>query len=231
MSLDIQLRILQALPALAQSYADELKGEQLAAALQVCAALQNVKTPTVSGVATATLQQLVVSIFEKVAIEDGRSLEVPVVVEVPGDDGPISLREAAHDAYRVFLDICLVTEGRRPKFVNFANLSPSSGLELIGACMQTHSKTFSNHTEQTDIVRTVVMPFLIRVISERQSFSLTLRAIRVASVVIRQHLEVMPEECEVVLGLLTHMLDPEAAAGWKRAMCMEVFRMIYTEPG
>jgi len=40
----------------------------------------------------------------------------------------------------------------------------------------------------------------------------------------------MPDECEVVLGLLTHMVDAEATA-WKRALCMEVFRLIYTEPG
>ena len=184
-----------------------------------------------SGVATATLQQLVVSVFEKVAIEDERLLEVPVVVEVPGEDGPIHLREAAHDAYRVFLDICLATEGRRPKFVHFAHLSPLSGLELVVACMETQSTTFAKHTELIDTVRTIVMPFLIRVISERQSFGLTLRAIRVASLVIRQHLTAMPEECEMILGLFTHMLDPEAAVGWKRAMCMEVFRIIYTEPG
>lgn len=231
LNLEIQLKVLQALPALAQTYADDLKGDHLAGALQVCAALQNVKTPTVSGVAAATLQQLVVSVFEKVATEDTRSPDAPTVTEIPSDGGPIALREAAYDAYRVFLDICLATEGRRPKFVQFPNLSPSSGLELMWACMNTHSKTFVKHTEQTDIVRTIVMPFLIRVISERQGFGITLRAIRVASLVIRQHLDAMPEECEVVLGLLTHMLDPEAAAGWKRAMCMEVFRMIYTEPG
>lgn len=231
MSLDIQLKVLQALPALAQSYADDLRGDHLAGALQVCAALQNVKTATVSGVAAATLQQLVVSVFEKVAAEDARASDSPVVVEVSGDDGPIGLREAAHDAYRVFLDICLATEGRRPKFVQFANLSPSAGLELIWACMNTHAKTFAKHTEQTTTVRTIVMPFLIRVISERQSFPVTLRAIRIAALVVRQHLEAMPDECEVILGLFTHMLDSEAATGWKRAMCMEVFRMIYTEPG
>ncbi|KAL1306906.1 hypothetical protein AAFC00_005549 [Neodothiora populina] len=231
LSLDVQLKVLQALPTLAQSYAEDLKGEKLAGALQVCAALQNVKTPTVSGVATATLQQLVVSVFEKVSIEDARHPNSPVVAEVPGEQGPVPLKEAAHDAYRVFLDIALSIEGRRPKFVPFSQLSPVSGLELIGACMETHSRVFLKHIEQTNVVRSIVMPFLIRVISERQSFAVTLRAIRVASLVIRRHLDAMPEECEMLLGLLTYMLDPEAAAGWKRVLCMEVFRMIYTEPG
>lgn len=231
LSLDVQLKVLQALPALAQAYSDDLKGEQLAAVLQVCVALQNVKTATVSGVAAATLQQLLVSIFEKVASEDAKALEVPVVAEVPSDDGPVAMREAAYDAYRVFLDISLALESRKTRFVQLSNMNPSAGLELIWVCIDTHPRVFLHHPEQINIIRTVIMPFLIRVISERQNFSLTLRAIRVAALVIRRHLEAMPEECEVVLGLLTHMLDPEAATGWKRAMCMEVFRMIYTEPG
>lgn len=230
LGLDIQLKVLQALPALAQNYADDLKGDHLAAALQVCAALQNVKAATVSGVAAATLQQLVVSVFDKVSAEDESADAPPVVTRVPGDDGPIALREAAYDAYRVFLDICLATEGQNTRFVQFSSLSAAAGLELMGACLGSHSRIFTTHSEQSAILRTVVMPHLIRVISERQAFSVTLRALRVASSIIRHHLQAMPDECEVILGLLTHMIDSEATS-WKRAMCMEIFRLIYTEPG
>ena len=230
LNLDIQLKVLQALPALAQNYADDLKGDHLAAALQVCAALQNVKAATVSGVAAATLQQLVVSVFDRVSVEDEAGDKIPIATRIPGGDDPIPLREAAYDAYRVFLDICLATEGQAPRFVRFSGLSATSGLELMGACLGSHSNIFATHPEQTNILRTVVMPHIIRVISERQSFGVTLRALRVASFIIRRHLQAMPDECEVVLGLLTHMIDAEATA-WKRAMCMEVFRLVYTEPG
>ncbi|KAI5236822.1 hypothetical protein E4T43_08375 [Aureobasidium subglaciale] len=230
LGLDIQLKVLQALPALAQNYADDLKGDHLAAALQVCAALQNAKAATVSGVAAATLQQLVVSVFDRVAAEDEGGDKFPIVTRISGGDGPIALREAAYDAYRVFLDICFATEGQNTRFVRFSALSATSGLELMGACLGSHPKIFASHPEQTNILRTVVMPHLIRVISERQAFGITLRALRVASFVIRRHLQAMPDECEVVLGLLTHMIDSEATT-WKRAMCMEVFRLVYTEPG
>ena len=40
----------------------------------------------------------------------------------------------------------------------------------------------------------------------------------------------MPAECEIALGLLNHMLDPEASSSWKRALCLEVFRGIYADP-
>lgn len=231
LGLDIQLRVLQALPALAQNYSEDLKGPLLAGTLQICAALQGVKVATVSGVAAATLQQLVVSVYDKVSSEDARLLEIPVAAEVPGEEGPISLRESAFDAYRVFQDICLATEGRKTSFVQLSMLSQAAGMELIWACMNTHPKVFATHPEQRETVRSLIMPLLIRILSERQSFPITLRAMRIISVVLRQHLPAMSEECEIVLGLLTHMLDQEAAAPWKRAMCMEVFRSIYAEPG
>jgi hypothetical protein len=69
--LDVQLKILQALPALFQNYSDELHGDLLKAELHVCSTLQTAKTPAVSGTAVATLQQLISSVFEKVAAEDG----------------------------------------------------------------------------------------------------------------------------------------------------------------
>jgi hypothetical protein len=38
-------------------------------------------------------------------------------------------------------------------------------------------------------------------------------------------------ECEIALGLLIHLLEPDAAAPWKRVLCMEVFRGLHAEAG
>ena len=72
--LDVQLKILQALPSLLQNYADELEGEFLAAALNICTILQASKNGIVLNTAAATLQQLVVSVFDKVVAEDSEFL-------------------------------------------------------------------------------------------------------------------------------------------------------------
>jgi hypothetical protein len=69
--LDVQLKILQTLPSLFQIYADDLNGELLGSTLEICATLQSSKTAAVGNTAAATLQQLVVSVFEKVSREDG----------------------------------------------------------------------------------------------------------------------------------------------------------------
>ena len=68
--LDVQLKILQALPSLFQNYAEDLKGELLAAALNICTILQASKNGIVNNTAAATLQQLVVSVFDKIVAED-----------------------------------------------------------------------------------------------------------------------------------------------------------------
>lgn len=68
---DVQLKVLQVLPSLFQRHEDSLSGQLLANTLETCATLQNVKTTAVANTAAATLQQLVVFVFEKVTKEDG----------------------------------------------------------------------------------------------------------------------------------------------------------------
>ena len=70
--LDVQLKILQALPSLLQNYADELQGDLLATVLNICIILQASKNGIVNNTAAATLQQLVVSVFDKVVAEDSK---------------------------------------------------------------------------------------------------------------------------------------------------------------
>lgn len=87
----------------------------------------------------------------------------------------------------------------------------------------------TTHPEQTYVLRALLMPTIIRSLSDRMSFPITLRIIRILNLLIRNHLTIMPSECEIALGLLNHMLDPEASSSWKRALCLEVFRGIYSD--
>lgn len=71
--LDVQLKILQALPSLLQNYSSELKGDLLVTTLNICFTLQSSKNAIVNNTSAATLQQLLVSVFDKVVTEDGES--------------------------------------------------------------------------------------------------------------------------------------------------------------
>ncbi|MCJ1478943.1 hypothetical protein MMC13_007627 [Lambiella insularis] len=230
LGLDVQLKILQALPSLLQNYASQLSGDLLATALHICFLLLASKTAVISNTAAATLQQLVVSVLGKVVLEDDLAADSDFVAEVPIEDGMISVRSAALDAYQLLNDLCLLTEGSKPQFLYPTSFSSNFGLELIESMLSNHAETICSHPEQTQILRARLMPFIIRIISERAAFSTTVRVMRLLPMIFGNMLSVLATECEMVLGLLNHMLDPDAAVLWKRVLCMEVFRGIHAEP-
>ncbi|KAK6407815.1 Endocytosis and vacuole integrity protein [Elasticomyces elasticus] len=227
LGLDVQLKVLQALPSLLQNYSDELRDDLLASALQLCALLQSAKAQTVSGVAAATLQQLVSAVFEKVVDEDHKATEVPARHEVPGDGQPITLRPAAYDAYRMFRDLVLAAEQRPTKFVRLTALSPESSLELIWSALSANARLFVLHPELSGIIRANLLPAVTRPLSERLPFALTVRSLRVMDILLGRYFNRFLEEFEVVLALLTQNLDLDSSAPWKRALAMEVLRNFF----
>ncbi|CAL3963912.1 unnamed protein product [Diplocarpon coronariae] len=226
--LDVQLKILQALPSLLQNYAEDLKGDLIAASLNICTILQASKNAIVNNTAAATLQQLVVSVFDKVVVEDKIALEVPTIGEAPVEDGTVRLRAAALDAYRVFNDLCLLTESQKPEFLKSAGLPQTFGLELIESVLTNHAQVFLHHPEQAHILRVRVMPFIISALSEKLNFAGTVRIVRILYTLLRNHLSILASEGEMSLGLLTHMLDHDVAL-WKRSLCMEALRGIFAD--
>ena len=123
-----------------------------------------------------------------------------------------------------------MAEGRSPQFLRPASISTDFGLELIESMLSNHADIICIHPEETNVVRTRLMPLIIRILSERVTFSTTLRAMRLLPMIFGNMLSVLSTECEMVLSLLNHMLDPDAAILWKRVLCMEVFRSIHAEP-
>ena len=227
---DIQLRILQILPSLQQNYASHLTKDLLATTLHICFILLSSKTAVISNTAAATLQQLVPAVVGKVAKEDESAKDRKFVAEIPLVDGSISVMNAALDAYRLLDDICLLSEGDRPSFLNPTSMPPNFGLELIESILSNHAATVTSHPELIHILRVRLMPFVIRILSEQKSFSMTVRAMRLLPVIFSNMLSALPAECEMVLSLLNHLLDPNASATWKRVLCLEVYRGIHNEP-
>ncbi|KAI5370090.1 Putative protein Mon2, guanine nucleotide exchange factor [Septoria linicola] len=227
LGLDVQLKILQALPSLIQNYATDLRGDLLGVALQLCASLQAAKTTTISGVAAATLQSLVTTVFGKVATEDQSMADSAETVEVPGGEGPIHLRPAAYDAFRVFRDLALAADERPTKFVGFQQSLPS--LELLWSSIDAHHELFACHEELLAIIGANAWPLIIRALSEKPSFPFTVRALRLLSLVLDRYLSKFPEECGVALNLCTQALEYDHATPWKRTLVMELLRGLFID--
>ena len=229
LALDIQLKILQALPSLLQNYASSLTDRLLLTAFQVCFLLYNSRTSVVSNTAAAALQQLVNSTFEKAGEEGEPKSRDDSAEEVPSGDGSFSIQGASLDAYRLLDDVCLLTDAQRPRHLQTASLAQHFGLELLESILGNHADTIMAHPEQLHILRIRLMPLIIKILSERTSFSTTVRAMRLLQLIIGRLLFALVPECEMALSLLNHMLDPDAAATWKRALCLEVFRAIHSD--
>lgn len=131
---------------------------------------------------------------------------------------------------KVFHDLCLVLESKKPQYVRFSPIPQAFALELVESILTDHAKVFASHSEQGNSLRTSLLPLITRLLSERLSFAITLRVVRVIYVLVRQHLSIVASECEIALSLLNHMLDPDAETPWKRALCVEVFQGIYAAP-
>lgn len=129
----------------------------------------------------------------------------------------------------MFNDLVLLVMGEKPIYMRFSPIPPASILELIEAILSNHNQIMTSHPEQIYLLRTLLMPLIVRSLSDRLSFSVTVRIVRLLHLIIRYHLGIFPSECEIALGLLNHMLDPEASQTWKRALCLEVFRSIYAD--
>ncbi|KFY02681.1 hypothetical protein O988_01986 [Pseudogymnoascus sp. VKM F-3808] len=226
--LDVQLKLLQALPSLLQNYGKDIQGELLANVLNICTILQASKNGIVNNTAAATLQQLVVTVFDKVVTEDGVLLEVPTIAEAPVEKGTVQVRASAFDAYRVFRDLCLLTESQKPQFLKVVGLPQTFVLELIESILTNHADVFLEHPEQANVLRTRLMPFIISSMSEKLTFPTTVRVTRILYTLLRRHLRILVPESEMAVGLLTHMLDHDSTL-WRRSLCMEVFRGIFAD--
>lgn len=127
-------------------------------------------------------------------------------------------------------DVCLLTEGRKPDFLQTAPLPQNFGLELLESILTNHVETVLSHPEQIHVLRVRLVPFIIKLLSERMPFATTVRAMRLLHIIFKRMLTALASECEMALSLFNHMLDPEAAVAWKRALCLEIWRSIHSEP-
>jgi hypothetical protein len=121
-------------------------------------------------------------------------------------------------------------EGTKPQNVRFSPMPESTSLELIETILISHVDAISNHPELSHIIRTTLMPFLIKSFAEKRAFPVILRITRLMYLIVRNHIDLFPEQCEMVLESFNHVLDQgDGVLAWKRVICMEVWRGIFSD--
>ncbi|KZP24026.1 hypothetical protein FIBSPDRAFT_785328 [Athelia psychrophila] len=239
---DIQLRILQTLLSLITNF-PAVHGELLGDALLLCFKLQESRIAVVSSTAAATLRQLVMFVVDKVVDEDRQGVVDSALMseQTLPDGSKKELGPSARDAYAVFEDLCLLANAEKPHFLNLDYLHKTFALELIESVLTNYHDLFRVHTELLLLLQHHLCPLLLKSLSDRPVFPLTLRSTRVVFLLLKQFSLELYTEAEVFLMLLIRIIGGDFDGGssadhghsarpqWMRVIAMEILRGLCTD--
>ncbi|KAG6888448.1 hypothetical protein C0992_008477 [Termitomyces sp. T32_za158] len=235
---DIQLRILQTLVSLIPNF-PEIHGTLLGDALLLCFKLQESKIAVVSSTAAATLRQLVMFVVDKMVVEDNAEDVVDSSLsEVKLPDGSTKqLGPSALDAFSVFEDLCLLANSEKPHFLKLESLHKTFALELIESVLTNYHAHFRKHPELILLLQHHLCPLLLKALSDRPIFPLTLRCTRVVFLLLKQFSLELTTESEVFLTLFIKIFSDDGDASgdhghgfhyarplWMKVLAMEIMR-------
>ncbi|RCK64123.1 Protein MON2 [Candida viswanathii] len=234
LAIDIQLRILQCLPAFMQTY--YFTGSNLLDLLSICSSLTaNNKSPIVINAASATLQQLFTNIYD--SIGEGEAPDSERVNEITIDeDHKIKVDNASFEGYRIFLDLCHLLDSEKPEFLTESiHIKFLSLLEIIENIIHGHQKLFQTHQELAFLLRSRVFPTLLKFLnSSAKNFPLVDRTIRIVHVLLSTQLVNLTIESEIALSYFSHLLldDSEASLHnplWEKVIVLEMFKSLFND--
>ncbi|KAI5120993.1 hypothetical protein M0805_000454 [Coniferiporia weirii] len=231
---DIQLRILQTLLSLITNF-PAIHGLLLGDALLLCFKMQDSRIAVVSSTAAATLRQLVMFVIDKVVDEDRRdNLKPNDYTEIVLPDGSHkSLGPSALDAYSVVEDLCLLANSEKPHFLKLGSLPKTFALELIESVLTNYHDLFRQHADLLVLLQHHLCPLLLKLLSDKPLFPLTLRSTRVVFLLLKQFSSEFITEAEVFLAILIKIIGGESESGssdgqsrpqWMRVLSMEIIR-------
>ncbi|KAJ6525079.1 hypothetical protein DFH09DRAFT_1250788 [Mycena vulgaris] len=230
---DIQLRILQTLLSLVTNF-PAVHGTLLGEALLLCFKLQESRIAVVSSTAAATLRQLVMFVFDKMVDEDRRDDPDTIQwldMKLPNGTTK-TLGPSARDAFSVFEDLCLLANSEKPNFLKLEFLHKTFALELIESVLTNYHDLFRKHAELVLLLQLHLCPLLLKALSDRPLFPLTLRCTRVVFLLLKQFSLELETEAEIFLTLLIKIIsedhseqsDQAPRPHWMRVLAMEIMR-------
>lgn len=238
LALEIKLKVLQVLPIFFKNYAKYIYGPLCVKLLQCCSNLLQLpnKSPMVVGTASATLQQLIDEIFERLAYErndDDDSMNKEEIYDVlVGNNESIKVDVYRFDANKLFADLCssfdltdFPENSNREVLLEVKSLPINYGLEILESVLKNSKSLFLKYKDLQFLLRIKTVPYLLRCISSNKHFSTVLRSFRCIKLLIkREYVSVLELELEVILSLLIHGVSVDSDSPlWKKVLSLEVF--------
>ncbi|KAI5948815.1 MON2 [Candida theae] len=230
----VQVRILQCLQQFTQEYKQDISGVVLSSMVGLCSGLTTTnKASNVSGVASATLEQVFSNVFDNISdapLTGSNEIKIENELDVQVDD-------ASYEGFRVFEDLNSLATNKKPKFLNAGiTIRSQSALDIIENVILSHDKLFRQHKELAYLLRAQTVPSLLKVLnSPSRSYQLTQRSIRVIQSLLTTQLESLEIEVELILSYLNHALlendnhQNGSVPYWEKILVLEMFKNVFSK--
>ncbi|KAG1680890.1 Protein MON2 [Nymphon striatum] len=234
-----------------------VQSDSLSKAIVLCFRLHFTKDSTTINTASATVRQLVSLVFERVVSEDksenGEKLEPLNTDSIKNGcrSPPKSLRKCAADAFMLFQDLVQLVNADQPFWlIGLTEMTRTFGLELVESILVSFSSVFFNHPEFSFLLKERVCPLVIKLFSpnikyrhqghihqplgqqvpaDKPYFPISMRLLRVVSVLIQNFYSLLITECEIFLSLVVKFLDADKP-NWQRSVALEVLYKMCNQP-
>lgn len=234
-------------------------GETLARTLVLCFRLHFAKNSTTINTAGATVRQLVYLVFERVVAEEehlskieNRPQRLPVNFEelkAPSGSPPKGLPPCAGDAYLLFQDLVQLVNADQPYWlIGMTEMTRTFGLALLESVLTQFYSVFYKFPEFSFLLKERVCALVIKLFSpnikyrsnvpssvqqatsfEKPYFPISMRLLRVVSILIQKCHNLLVTECEIFLSLIVKFLDPDKPT-WQRSLALEVLHRMTIQP-
>lgn len=206
--LECQLKILQTVPGLMQNYS--IHGQSFLLLVAVLCLLMNSGSSAVSNTASAAMQQVFSSLYEKLRDhQQGDELSTVELADA-GSEKPqtYQLDALELECYRVFTDLsALISDDEVGYFDPDIQIRHVAVLEIIENVLLQNKSTFDAHPELIAVCRLKTFPALLRLVnSPTHSFPDVVRALRIIHLLMATQSHHLGMETEIVLSSTNHLL-------------------------
>ncbi|XP_039437762.1 protein MON2 homolog [Culex pipiens pallens] len=232
-------------------------GETLAKTLVLCFRLHFTKDSTTINTAGATVRQLVSLVFERVVAEEAEAeanqdekREVNLEeLKMATAVAPKGLRPCAADAFLLFQDLVQLVNADQPYWLlGMTEMTRTFGLELLESVLTQYTSVFFRNPEFSFLLKERVCALVIKLFSpnikyrtmapqnaqataphDKPYFPISMRLLRVVSILIQKYHSLLVTECEIFLSLIVKFLDPDKPS-WQRSLALEVLHKMTIQP-
>ncbi|GBM29333.1 Protein MON2 [Araneus ventricosus] len=234
-----------------------VQGETLAKAIVLCFRLHFTKNSTTNNTASATVRQLVSAVFERIVAEDYSSPDKSTaqsnlqLEELKGGSRipPKTLPSHAADGFMLFQDLVQLVNADQPFWlIGLTEMTRTFGLELLESILSSFPEVFFKYAEFNFLLKERVCPLIIKLFSpnikyrqggqnagpataasDKPYFPISMRLLRIVSVLIQRYYKMLVTECEIFLSLVVKFLDVDKPP-WQRALALEVLHKMCIQP-